>query len=123
MTVADDPDLPRLCAEALDDVHAQSSAHAPVVVLTEGHSDVAILEPALGLLYPHLTGLVRFMDYNNSPRGGAGSLVSTVRAFAAAGISNPVVALFDNDTGALEALRPWTDAPCPATSRSCNARR
>ncbi|WP_406415198.1 hypothetical protein OH809_43680 [Streptomyces sp. NBC_00873] len=112
--VADDPDLLHLCSDAAEAVHAQSAAHAPIVVLTEGHSDVAILEPALSLLYPHLTDLVRFMDYNNNPRGGAGSLVVTVRAFAAARIANPVVALFDNDTGAQEALRPLAQSSLPS---------
>ncbi|MEU5298575.1 hypothetical protein [Streptomyces umbrinus] len=112
--VAGDPDLLHLCSDAAEVVHAQSAAHAPMVVLTEGHSDVAILEPALNLLYPHLTDLVRFMDYNNSPRGGAGSLVTTVRAFAAARIANPVVALFDNDTGAVEALRPLDQKALPS---------
>ncbi|KOU28535.1 hypothetical protein ADK53_34030 [Streptomyces sp. WM6373] len=106
-------DLQNLCADALDQVQATASAHAPVVVLTEGHSDVAILGPALALLYPHLTDLVRFMDYSNSPKGGAPALVATVRAFAAARIANPVIALFDNDTAASDALRPLDRAALP----------
>ncbi|MGW1543205.1 hypothetical protein ACWCPM_23695 [Streptomyces sp. NPDC002309] len=107
------PDLQNLCADALDHIQATASAHAPVVVLTEGHSDVAILEPTLALLYPHLTDLIRFMDYSNSPRGGAPALVATVRAFAAARIANPVIALFDNDTAASDALRPLDRAALP----------
>ncbi|MFJ2349619.1 hypothetical protein [Streptomyces antimycoticus] len=101
-----DPELFQLCSMARESLHNTASKSSPVVVLTEGSTDVAILEPALDLLYPHLTDLVRFMDYGNRPQGGAGGLVTTVRAFAAAGIANPVIALFDNDTAASEALRP-----------------
>lgn len=100
-----DPELPYLCSQAVEAIHEESSAHAPIVVLTEGRSDVAILEPALKLLYPHVTDLVRFMDYTGGAQGGAGPLVSTVHAFGAARIANPVVALFDNDTAAAAALR------------------
>ncbi|WNI14076.1 hypothetical protein [Actinacidiphila sp. ITFR-21] len=100
-----DSDLLRLCSKTVDEMHATALEQAPVVVLTEGSSDVAILEPALELLYPHLTDLVRFMDYGVGAQGGAGSLVTTVLAFASAGIANPVVALFDNDTAASDALR------------------
>jgi hypothetical protein len=110
---SEQPDLQRLCADAVDHVQARASAHAPVVVLTEGHSDVAVLQPALALLYPHLTDLVRFMDYSNSPRGGAAALVATVRAFAAARIANPVIALLDNDTAATDALRPLERSALP----------
>ncbi|MET7345561.1 hypothetical protein ACIOEZ_16650 [Streptomyces sp. NPDC087866] len=108
-----DPELLLMCAQAVEAVQEVSSAHAPVVVLTEGRSDVAILEPALELLYPHVTDLVRFMDYSSGPQGGAGPLASTVRAFAAARIANPVVALFDNDTGAADAIRALSRMPLP----------
>ncbi|CAG6394185.1 hypothetical protein NMG29_19265 [Streptomyces cocklensis] len=110
----DNPELSTLCSEALDRVQDDSAAHAPVVVLTEGHSDVAVLQPSLAILYPHLTNLIRFMDYSNSPRGGAGALVNTVRAFAAARIANPVIALFDNDTAAADALRPLDRKTLPS---------
>ncbi|MFK0043507.1 hypothetical protein ACIQU4_05250 [Streptomyces sp. NPDC090741] len=120
---ADDPDLVgenselnNMCVDALDQVHQASAAHAPVIVLTEGSSDVAILEPALALLYPHLTDLVRFMNYANNAQGGAGSLATTVRAFAAAHVANPVIALFDNDTAAADALRPlYRDSALPSS--------
>ncbi|MFE4216149.1 hypothetical protein [Streptomyces sp. NPDC056844] len=111
-----DPEIYQLCSMARESLHFTASQSAPVVVLTEGSTDVAFLKPALALLYPHLTDLVRFMDYNSSTRaqGGAGSLVTMVRAFAAAGIANPVIALFDNDTAASEALRPLRrDAALP----------
>jgi hypothetical protein len=54
---------------------------------------------------PYLTDLTRFLDYERRPGGGAGPLAGMVRAFAAAGIANRVVAVFDNDTAAAAALR------------------
>ncbi|QLH19305.1 hypothetical protein [Streptomyces sp. Rer75] len=108
-----DAELLQLCSLARDALHSMAMEHAPLVVLTEGSTDVAILKPALELLYPHLTDLVRFMDYGTRPQGGAGGLVTTVRAFAAAGIANPVIALFDNDTAASEALRPLDRGTLP----------
>jgi hypothetical protein len=94
-----------ICASGLSAMRAIAAVHAPIVVLTEGKTDIAVLEPAFRLLRPHLSDLVRFMDYGERPTGGAGPLVNTVRSFAAAGIANRVVALFDNDTAATDALR------------------
>jgi hypothetical protein len=45
--------------------------------------------------------------------GGASSLVSIVKAFAGAGITNRVIALFDNDTATSEALRGLQLVPLP----------
>ena len=77
-----------------------------IIVLTEGGSDKRAFESALALLYPHLHEYFAFMDFDtlNVP-GGASFLVSFVKAFAAAGVINRVVAIFDNDTAAAAALR------------------
>lgn len=106
-----------ICASGLSTMRAVAAAHAPIVVLTEGKSDIAVLEPAFRLLRPHLSDLVRFMDYGERPTGGAGPLVTTIRAFAAAGIANRVVALFDNDTAATDALRLLDRARLPSNIR------
>jgi hypothetical protein len=94
-----------LTSEAVAVVNGVSGMHAPVVVLTEGRTDVEFLSAALNILYPHLADLIRFLDYDQKAEGGAGALVRMVRAFAAAGIVNRVVAIFDNDTAAADALR------------------
>ena len=53
-----------------------------------------------------LEGYYSFLDLNrHEPQGGAGHLVSVVKAFAGAGITNLIIALFDNDTAAREAVR------------------
>jgi hypothetical protein len=106
-----------LCSSGLEAMRAAASAHAPLVVLAEGKSDIEFLGSALGLLYPHLADLIRFMDFGQRPSGGAGALVNTIKSFAAAGIANRVVALFDNDTAAADALRSLDRFRPPANVR------
>lgn len=78
---------------------------APAIVLPEGSSDVWVLEQALLVRQPHLEGFLRFADFSFGAEGGAGALVRTVRSLATAGIANRVVAIFDNDTAAADAMR------------------
>lgn len=91
-----------------------ASMHAPIVVLTEGRTDAEFLSAALKILYPYLTDLIRFLDYDQKAEGGAGALVRMVRAFGAAGIVNRIVAVFDNDTAAEDALRPLDFSKLPS---------
>jgi hypothetical protein len=78
----------------------ESSNKSPIVVLTEGSTDAEVLRAGLQLLYPHLTDLVRFLDPRARSEGSAGALVNTVKSFAAAGITNRIVAAFDDDGAA-----------------------
>ncbi|WP_423149756.1 HEPN/Toprim-associated domain-containing protein [Rubrolithibacter danxiaensis] len=76
------------------------------LILTEGSSDIQILQGAMKVLYPHLTGYYSFMDFGiSNASGSASSLVASVKSFVGAGIKNRVIALFDNDTAAESALR------------------
>lgn len=79
-----------------------------VIVLTEGTTDKDILERSLKLLYPHLSDCFHFFDFDlnrtNRVGGGVGPLANLVRAFAGANVSHRILALFDNDTAAKEAL-------------------
>jgi len=94
-----------LVSDAAAVISGMAGMHAPVVVLTEGRTDAEFLSASLKILYPYLTDLIRFLDYDQKTEGGAGALVRMVRAFAAAGIVNRVIAVFDNDTAAADALR------------------
>ncbi|TAK22563.1 MAG: hypothetical protein EPO26_10935 [Chloroflexota bacterium] len=81
-----------------------------IIILTEGTSDAALIAKSIALRYPHLAGYYRFPDFaaGKAP-GGAAALVNTIKAFVAAGVRNPVIGLFDNDTAgkvALQALEP-----------------
>ncbi|MGA6160758.1 hypothetical protein ACPEIC_46475 [Stenotrophomonas sp. NPDC087984] len=105
-------------SSAVDHLRLQASQCTPLVVLTEGRSDVAILEPAFAMTYPHLKDLVRWMDFAHRPAGGAGPLASTLRTFAAAGIANRVVGLFDNDTAGCDALRALQPDRLPANVKA-----
>jgi hypothetical protein len=103
-----------LPSRAAEDVARNSAIYAPVIVLTEGRTDAEFLGNALEILYPHLTDLIRFLDYDRRPEGGAGALVNMVKAFAAAGVVNRTVAVFDNDTAAADALRKFDQSGLPA---------
>jgi hypothetical protein len=106
-----------LASNALESLRTDAAALAPTVVLTEGRTDAEFLSAALKILYPHLTDLVRFLDYAGRPEGGVGALVRLVRSFAAAGIANKVVALFDNDAAAADGLRLLDAARLPPNIR------
>lgn len=81
-------------------------ANAKVIILTEGSSDSFLLQRAMKLLYPSLFDYYSFMDFGSSNvDGGASSLVKTIKAFCGSGVSNRVIALFDNNTAAKVALR------------------
>lgn len=77
-----------------------------IIILTEGKSDIEILSRSLKLLYPHLYTYFAFMDFDNAKiGGGVGPLTSIVKSFAGVGISNKIVAIFDNDTAAKSATK------------------
>ena len=106
----------RICEDAIRDLTAGHPADAPRIVLTEGSTDSTVLKSSLTLLYPHLEGYYSFFDFESSRSpGGAGYLVAVVKAFAASGISNRVVALFDNDTAAREAVRSLSGVALPSS--------
>jgi len=85
----------------------------PAVILTEGSSDVSALEQAVRVLKPHLASYLKFFDFSFNAQGGAPALVRTLRSFAAAGISNRVVAVFDNDSAARDAMRSLSSTALP----------
>ncbi len=76
---------------------------APIII-TEGIYDAQVLKGAIEILKPHLAPYIRFLDYETRNEGSASVAVSTLKSFAAAGISNRIVAIFDNDSAAREAV-------------------
>lgn len=100
--IDDEGDLVEYAEEIL---RSGAAAEQRVIVLTEGAKDKGIIERSLRLLTPHLADYFTFMDFESARvAGGSGALAQTVKAFAGAGILNRVVAIFDNDTAAAEAL-------------------
>ena len=92
-----------------DDMDTTALFSQRVIILTEGTTDREFLKRSMKLLYPHLTDYFHFFDFdlnrNNRLGGGAGHLANLVRAFAGASVRHRILALFDNDTAAKEALR------------------
>jgi hypothetical protein len=87
---------------------------SPPVVITEGSSDARFLQAAVQIRYPHLKSYIKFFDFGDGAAGSASAGVQTLKSFAAAGISNRVVLLLDNDTAARDALRALRGTTLPS---------
>jgi hypothetical protein len=87
---------------------------SPPVVITEGSSDARFLQAAVQIRYPHLKSYIKFFDFGDGATGSASAGVQTLKSFAAAGISNRVVLLLDNDTAARDALRALRTTTLPS---------
>lgn len=99
---------------AYQELTADYPVNAKIIVLCEGSSDKSILERSIKLLYPDYSDHYSFMDFNvSNVKGGAASLVETLKAFMAAGIENRIIALFDNDTAARSARKPLAEIDLP----------
>lgn len=88
------------------------------VILTEGSSDKRILEETLKILYPHLFDYYSFMDFDlaNMP-GSTGHLINIIKAFIATGVERKTIAIFDNDTAGLDAVRQLGNVLLPENMR------
>lgn len=76
------------------------------VVLTEGKSDRRILSEALRARAGHMAPYYSFLDFDlGNLAGGAGQLVTIVKALIAARLPQRVIAVLDNDAAAADALR------------------
>jgi hypothetical protein len=86
--------------------------------LTEGSSDSRILKETLEILYPHLKEFVSFLDHGQfSVAGGTGNLMNLLRGLAGAGVSDRVVALFDNDAAGTVQWKKALTMPLPKNFR------
>jgi len=93
-------------ALAFESTANEHTSRSKIVILTEGKSDGWILSESMKILYPHLADYFTFMDFEAARvEGGASHLAKIVKSFAGAGIANKVIAIFDNDTTGLEAIR------------------
>lgn len=100
--------------QMLDDIQIEQKT----IVLTEGNSDSWAIRRSLKLFYPHLAAYFSFMDFDGArAAGGAGVLVSTIKAFSGSGIINRTIAFFDNDTAACSALRALQKIELPKNIR------
>ncbi len=90
------------------------SENEPILVLTEGSSDATILRLSLAALYPELEDRFQFLDFDSSNYGGgAPSLATQVKGFAAAGVRNKILGVVDNDAVGRDALRQLENTRLP----------
>ena len=103
-----------VCDDAIQSLVERYPENAHRILLTEGSRDADILKTALAVLFPHLQGYFTFFDFHGAKTGGGASqLIGVVKAFAAAGVANRVVAVLDNDTAGREARRALKDVTLP----------
>ena len=87
------------------DIHSMGPL-APIVVLAEGRSDIAILKRSLSILFSERQDYFSFFEHEKlSVDGGAAYLVKFLKAFAAARTPLRLMAIFDNDTAGRQAHR------------------
>lgn len=109
-----------VCENALHKLTSAYPSNSKIIVLTEGKTDKEVLEHSLKLLYPHLYEYYSFMDFSFLPPGGAGNLVNLLKSFSGAGITNKVLALFDNDTAAFSAIHSLNSIQLPDNIKVLN---
>ncbi|WP_147614170.1 HEPN/Toprim-associated domain-containing protein [Treponema pectinovorum] len=77
-----------------------------IIILAEGTYDIFVLKETLQLLYPDKFHFFSFLDFDNSKTpGGAGHLVNYIRALSGASVTDKMIAIFDNDSAAQDAIR------------------
>ncbi|AIQ55694.1 HEPN/Toprim-associated domain-containing protein [Paenibacillus borealis] len=95
----------KICELSLRSLADNYAANEKTIIITEGSSDIAIIKRSLGVLYPDVIDYYSFMDFEHSnAQGSASSLAGYVKAFIGSGLRTRVIALFDNDTAAQEAI-------------------
>jgi hypothetical protein len=103
-----------VCQRAIDSLILGHIENSNRIVLTEGSTDSQFLKASLDLLYPHLSDYYSFLDFESTRvAGGAGQLASLVKGFAAAGLGNRIIAIFDNDSAARDARRSLSQLRLP----------
>ncbi len=71
------------------------------IILTEGKSDIDILQACLKLLYPGLSYLYSFFDFNTlHVEGSVNSIVNKLKILISAGFINRMIIIIDNDYAA-----------------------
>lgn len=95
----------KICESSLQSMANTYIKNEKIILISEGSSDIAVIKRTMDCLYPDIVDYYSFMDFDQSnASGSATSLVSYVKAFIGSGIRNRIIALFDNDTAAEEAI-------------------
>jgi hypothetical protein len=92
--------LGEISAQARQSLLARGDAFLPLLVLTEGSTDAELLSGALEVLFPHLTDLVTFLDFDalasgRRVNGGAKDIAPKIRTLVGSGAKQRIVAVYD----------------------------
>jgi hypothetical protein len=102
---------------AVDQLAVSVSSGGPIIVVTEGVTDAEFLKCALDLVAPQVSHMFRFLDKAAGVELNAAQVVRTLRAFAAAGVTNRVVGVLDNDAAGRAAAKSLNAKPRPSNNR------
>ncbi|MCC3654065.1 hypothetical protein LIX60_21885 [Streptomyces sp. S07_1.15] len=110
----------QISTQALQDLREETASTGPIIVLTEGKFDSRVLPRALKLVRPDIAGYFEFLDFDTTrPQGGTDKVVANLKSFAAAGVMNRVIGLFDNDTAGREAIKQIAGIALPNHYSAC----
>lgn len=95
-----------LCDDFDYDNWESSTSNSKIIIMTEGSVDSEFIQILFELLMPNIHDFYSFLDFNSSKaNGGTSYLVSNIKAFAAAGVANKIIAIFDNDAAGFEGMK------------------
>lgn len=102
----------------VDESQARNVDYEKIIILTEGKTDVEFISNSIAKLFPHIRSYYHFIDFEEyKVEGSAPALVKLIRAFAAANIKHPIIAIFDNDTAGLKEMKKVTSIKVPPNIR------
>ncbi|MFI8713237.1 HEPN/Toprim-associated domain-containing protein [Brevibacillus brevis] len=105
----------KICEISLQSLANHYITNEKIIIISEGSSDITVIKRTMEILYPDIVDFYSFMDFDQSnASGSASSLVSYIKAFIGSGIRNKIIALFDNDTAAEEAISVLNKISIPA---------
>jgi hypothetical protein len=88
------------------------------LIVTEGHTDAAILKLAIETLRPEISDFFEFIDMTDGhPFGGTGPLQKFAKGLAQMDVHNQTLFLFDNDTEGLSAFNKTNELNLPPNMR------
>lgn len=79
-----------------------TSSKNKIMIVTEGTSDIKILKRTIDELYPEISDLFDYIDMENYPFTGNGSLQNFCIGLDRIKIRNKILVLFDNDAAGVE---------------------
>ena len=85
------------------------------IILTEGKFDTYVISEAMKILYPDMVKYFSFIDFSEyAIQGSTSFLCHYLRAFIAAKIKNKIIALFDNDSAGMVAIKSLDSITIPS---------